>query len=609
MVCLIFAMSMFLVAPVSAANTQNFYFDDFTADYYLSKDAEGISHLKVVENLTAVFPDYEQNKGIYRQIPYTNQGGANVTLPSLNSGNITVLRNGESEPIYDIEIDNGYYVVSTGDESYVMGKQVYTLKYEFEKVVTEFPDYQELYWDTNGSGWAQRFNKVTARVHFDEDTKDAYTGKSWCYVGKHGEKGEGRCKITETSDGVEFTANSLTSYENLTFDVELKPGSFVVPEPEENYAYVWLLVGLAVICVISLYFPIKNFLATRGKARYYKGLFVKPEYQPDKKYSLPEMAEIYVGKKKDMKVAMLLDLVVQKKVTLIKGENGDWKLKVEKLDGVRDESVLLLKILNGGSEVGVGDEIEIKRRTATSALVSLDKKMKEDVVGDLKRDKLVEEKYRFVGAGEVGGVGTIIFSVLAYTFFMCCFGLTVLGMMANWLGLNGFHGLMVFEQGFLPTAAVIILVTVAIWVILGAQTKKFKLRTEAGLRASRYMEGLKLYISMVEADRLKFLQSVKGADVSANGIVKLYEKLLPYAAVFGLEESWMKEMEQYCKMQEIEEPDYLLAGFTAYELTHTMRNAAGYAAASTVIASSSSSGGGGGGFSGGGGGGGGGGGR
>ena len=120
-------------------------------------------------------------------------------------------------------------------------------------------------------------------------------------------------------------------------------------------------------------------------------------------------------------------------------------------------------------------------------------------------------------------------------------------------------------------------------------------------------------------DRLKLLQSVEGADISPSGIVKLYEKLLPYAAVFGLEKSWMEEMSKYCKLQEIEEPDYLLAGITAAELSRSMRNASSIINSSTHYSSSSISGGGGsssgfsggggGGFSGGGGGGGGGGGR
>ena len=116
---------------------------------------------------------------------------------------------------------------------------------------------------------------------------------------------------------------------------------------------------------------------------------------------------------------------------------------------------------------------------------------------------------------------------------------------------------------------------------------------------------------MAEADRIKMLQSVEGVDTSAEGIVKLYEKLLPYAAVFGLEESWMKEMKEYCELEEIETPDYFMAGIAASELSHSIRSAASYATTSSRMSSSGGgsssgfSGGGGGGFSGGGGGGGG----
>ena len=207
-------------APVFAW-VNDFYFSDFTGDYYLSKDVEGISHLKVKESVTAVFPDFNQNKGICRQIPFTNQDGKNVTLPNLTRDNITVTRNGNPEPIYSIEKENNYYNVCTGTEEYVLGEQEYTFEYEFTKVVTEFnengKEWQELYWDTNGNGASQKFDKVTARLHFEDI--DAWTGEAWCYVGKYGASGQDRCEITEISDGVEFEAENLRSYENLTFDV------------------------------------------------------------------------------------------------------------------------------------------------------------------------------------------------------------------------------------------------------------------------------------------------------------------------------------------------------------------------------------------------------
>ena len=147
-------------------------------------------------------------------------------------------------------------------------------------------------------------------------------------------------------------------------------------------------------------------------------------------------------------------------------------------------------------------------------------------------------------------------------------------------------------------------ITGLIRTVILARTVKIKAvadRTIAGLELSNYMEGLKLYIKMAEADRLKFLQSVEGAETSNAGIVKLYEKVLPYAALFGLEKSWMNELSKYYELDDVTAPDWYAAGVTASTF-----NSVSSSIRSSTVSSSGSSGGGGGGFSGGGGGGGGG---
>ena len=154
--------------------------------------------------------------------------------------------------------------------------------------------------------------------------------------------------------------------------------------------------------------------------------------------------------------------------------------------------------------------------------------------------------------------------------------------------------------------------TIIIYAVLKTKTNKFLHRTEKGLEASRYMDGLKLYIKMAEKDRMAFLQSVKGADTSPEGVVHLYEKLLPYAAVLGLEKTWMKELEKYYQLKEVETPDWYYHNMASYSILSAASRAASVARSSTTMASSGSSSsgssgfsGGGGGFSGGGGGGGG----
>lgn len=605
-------------------STENFYFSDFTGDYYLTKDVEGVSHLRVKEKFTAEFPEYNQNKGICREIPRLNQDGANLTLPSLTKDNLTVLRNGETEPIYSLNAIADYYRVCTGSENYVLGTQVYTFEYEFEKVVTDFGSYQELYWDTNGTGWLQRFDRVTARVHFDEETNSAFTGRSWCYVGKYGQSGSERCKINKLVDGVEFTASDLGSYENLTFDTELTAGSFAIPAPEVSYALVVALAVVMAICGLCLISPIRKLLKTREKIKYYKGLFVKPEYQPVKEYSLAEMAGVYIGHKKDMKVGILLDLVVRKKIELVKQEskifkNENWAIRVLDLTELRVEELAVLAILNGGAEVEVGNIVSIQKRTASATLMKLAQKFDKTVEGDLKRDKLVEKDFKVrTMSAETGGVVSIVTAVVMGFVFGAPMVIGLLDELV--VGSETKIGRVVYGEEFLPFVILaVMMMTIVIATALGNKTKKFGRHTLEGLKMSRYMDGLKLYIQMAEAERLEFLQSVEGADVSSEGIVKLYEKLLPYAAVFGLEKSWMRELEKYYQLEEVASPDWVTTGLVADDFLRAVRHAGAYASQAGVVNtggisggggfSSSSSGGGGGGFSGGGGGGGGGGGR
>ena len=604
------------------ADTDNFYFSDFTADYYLSKDSEGISHLKVVENLTAEFPNFAQNKGIRREIPLSNQDGKNITLPNLEESNVTLLRNGTREPIWDLKRVGDHYVLETGTDDYVLGTQVYTIGYEYERVITEFPDHQELYWDTNGNGWLQGFDSVTARVHFADDLLGAYTGEKWCYVGKYGENNQTRCNITEIDDGFEFTAGRLNSYENLTFDIEIKPNTFVVPEPEISYALVVATVvfSLIAVLIVAVYYA-KN-QDTREKVKKYKDMIVAPQYQPNSTYDLIEMAEVYLGFKKDVKVGMLLDMIVKKKILLRKKEETlssgkKWEIVINERDKLQPEEETILRLVGAGEDMKNGDAIELKAWRTETGLVSIGKAFDSLNLQRIKSDGLVSNKYKL---GETGAVkfsdikSMIAMRTFVGALFVWFFSLAFVTQTVSDLALEkGKYA--IYEGECDVVLAIVAIVVVFMILLLGHRKRVISNVTDEGLKASNYMEGLKLYIKMAEADRLKFLQSVDGADTSGSGVVKLYEKLLPYAAVFGLEESWMKEMKKYCEVNGVVEPDYLLTGITAAELSRSMRSAASCASSSghTIAGggsySSSSSGGGGGGFSGGGGGGGGGGGR
>ena len=623
---MVFATS-FGVGQTHASNVDDFYFDDFTADYYLTKDSDGVSHLRVVENLTAVFPDYKQNKGICREIANRNQGGANITLPRLSKADIKLLRNGQTEPIYSIDRLSDGFKVCTGDESYVTGKQVYTFEYSFEKVITEFDEktgntsygYQELYWDTNGTGWPQKFNTLTARVHFGGDEiKKAYAGKEWCYVGRFGSKSSGNCEISAISDGVEFKATGLRARENLTFDIEFKPGSFVVPEPEYSYALVVVEVIIGIIALLLLLIPIKNYRKVSDKRKYYKGYFVVPQYAPHKEYTLPEMAAIYVKNVKDVKVALLLDAVVNKKIEFIKVKDhkilhDEWEVKVLNKAAMTKNETVIVKLLNGGLNFNDGDTIQVKTRTATPSLVSLGRQFDTNTLAGLKEHGLVESNTKISNLSKTGAFAGVI--VAWFCMFML-WAFLISGDEILVTIIDRFTGgkLLIGEEYFPWVVLGILFACGFIWALFSSATNKYKYRTMKGLEMSRYMDGLKLYIDMAEEERIEFLQSKKTVDTSPEGVVHLYEKLLPYAALFGLEKSWMAELDRYYADNNVEPPEWRRSGLTVSDIIIASTLSSSIARSSSTISgsggsSSGFSGGGGGGFSGGGGGGGGGGGR
>ncbi len=628
----IFANTFLSTLPTHAVSSSanNFYFDDFTANYYLYRAEDGTSRLRVVEELVAVFPDYDQNHGITRVIPFTNQNGHNLTMESDDTIQIDVKRNGITEKVSDVEVGDGYFYVYIGDANeYIHGEQTYTLTYEFRNVITDFEQWQELYWDANGNDWPQRFNHVTARVYFDNDIAQSYTGEASCYVGRYGDSGQSRCKISEFQDnltwgahesagGVEFSTDRLSAYENLTFDLQFNRGTFAMPPKHFDLKLVFATIGIVIGSLGMFILIILCLRQTSAKRKYYKNLFIKPEYTPPADFTVAEMAENYIGRNttSSQKVATLLELAVNHKIEMIKTEATTafgnkktlWKVRI-KSDMLNRQQTFVLKILAGTSaDLQVGQEITVETHRASTSLIGLANSFDKSVQDGLERKGLIIDPRRKDKNGKKPRNWPGILTIAACIWFFA------------WL----FIFMFVFEdsapyrtlvgEDFLPPIIIILAIaTTIVTFIVGIKNAPFVQHTEKGLDYSRYLDGLQHYMKMAEADRLQMLQSVKGADTTHQGVVKIYEKLLPYAAIFGLEKSWLNEMSRYYEFDDVTAPTWYVGvgAFSAREFSNAMMAASSSVTSSithstTSNSSSSSSGFGGGGFSGGGGGGGGG---
>ena len=484
--------------------------------------------------------------------------------------------------------------------------------------------WQELYWDTNGTGFVQKFNKLTARVHLDDITN--WTGQTWCYVGSYGSSNQSRCKTTAIDDGVMFETEKLRGGENLTFDIELKPGSFKLPPPQESHAMP-VFAGV-VVSVLGLMtgFSIRAYNKASENRKYYKEKLVKPEYEAPKDLDLHSLAETYIGTHSNPSVATIVKLVTDGKIDLIKGDKKllggyNWEIKIKTLANIEGNEKLILQILNGGDHVSEGQTIKLKRRYDNSRLESLGRQLeKYGRTHGHSAGLLADNKVHATSA--TMGVVMIILCFVAIPFALSLFGSKDIDMAIGEVS----EDLGALDQEYyadgrllvnLRESVVVIVVSIIVATILNIflrnNSEKYAVRTQKGLEISRQLEGLKMYIKMAEADRIAYLQSVPGTDTSPEGIVKLYEKLLPYAIFFGVEKTWLKEMNNYCELNHLDSTSMNLNVSDVAMMSSFIRtipqSTSFSSSGSSGGMSSSHSGGGGGGFSGGGGGGGGGGGR
>jgi uncharacterized membrane protein YgcG len=97
------------------------------------------------------------------------------------------------------------------------------------------------------------------------------------------------------------------------------------------------------------------------------------------------------------------------------------------------------------------------------------------------------------------------------------------------------------EAGFTALPVLLFMPFVVVYVLLMSK----RALSPKGSELVAYVRGLEMYIELAEKDRLEYLQSPTGAslkpsEVKGKQILKLYEELLPWAILLGLQKEWAK---------------------------------------------------------------------
>ena len=576
--------------PVGAtASTQsNITFSSYAVEATLGRDSENRSTLSVTETIVASFAQPNINHGIERKF-VKNYDGHDTEL------SIESVTNGDGKAL-EYEMNGATMRIGDADE-YVSGIESYVIKYT-QRDVTKFysdTDKDEFYWDMIGVENTTRIVKPKVSLTVDESLRSAIKTDVNCYYGASGSTKT--CEVSQSSAGAyeaDLTGLELQAGEGVTFALGFEPGTFAeYQEPLWRKALVYGSLALPICVMIYLFVRSLSFRrkysVERAAAKHVRKQAVAPEYIPPKDYSVFESAIVLGVDDGKMVTAQIIDWAVRHFVDLRKISKNTYSLVIkrslnETLPSEQKIAKLLLK-----KPDQIGHTRKMSEISSDSGLqMRLQKERKEVVRSKLFLDNRDEEKF-------YGGflAGTIIFFV---SIIAIVISLEVYNRYEIFIGL----GLMFF-------AAVLCLIGYSI-----ARNRK----SVEGEELLRYLKGLRVYIKAAEAEQLRMLQSPDGAekvgDISSDkgALVRLYERCLPYAILFGEEKKWAK------KLVKLYEESYSSPSWTSDSLTSNAL-LVGYISglhrqASTIAFSgggsssiSSFGGSGGGGFSGGGGGGGG----
>jgi uncharacterized membrane protein YgcG len=579
-------------SDVAATDVDDFSYSSWDAVYEIGLDDEGRARMHVTETLVARFPDVDQNRGIVRGLETSYEGASTeTTILSVTD------ENGADVPYETDEEDGLLFVLTGNDDDFVQGLTTYVIEYEMRDVVlatdpsagSSAPPADEFYWDLLPLDSTQPIDRFRADVTFDPAMSAALDGATRCYTGPSGSRDE--CELDgPTTDGGTATfhveSGARPAGDGVTVAIGFDPGTVAqplarTPDPAADIAPIGAAVGALGLSVGS-WVAVSAFVRRRRTAT---GIVVAQYDVPD---SLPPLlAAAIVPGAKDVIPAEIVHLAVRGMLRIEEGAE-DEEPRLRRRAGARVPDQLDVDALealftdaddDGAVDLPTADEGFAARMTALQQRGT-----------DEAQNRGLTEKVRSRGA-----------VILQW----CAIGTAIAGLA---------FGIWSAASGRLSAIPALVVISFGAFLVLLSSLYAFSkhmVLTAEGARTYEYLQGVKEFIRVADADRLRMLQSYSGAERRADGaadVIHVYERLLPYAILFGLEDEWGDVLEKaYANAQRgaswIGDPASFALRTQLATFVATSHSAATYSAPS---AGSSSSAGGsfGGGFSGGGGGGG-----
>lgn len=572
----------------ATADVDDFSYASWDAVYDLSL-VDGRARLHVTETLVARFPEFDQNRGIVRGLA-TSYENARIDTRVLS------VTDGEGHDVpYETDEEDGLLLVLTGDDDFVRGLTTYVIEYEMDDVVLatspkdpSTPAVDEFYWNLLPLDSTQPIERFDAEIRVDDAFADRLTGSTRCYQGPAGSTTACTLHGPQPADGgatFQVSAAGLPAGDGVTVAIGFESGTVLqpsarTPDPVADVGPLVAAIGAVAVSVAS-WLAVGGFVRRRRRAT---GIVIAQYDVPD---SLPPLvAAAIIPKAKDVIPAEIVHLAVRGLLRIEEGDDPE-QPRLRRLPGVPapDEldAAALDALFEGADADGIVDlpsasetfAARMSTLTAAGATAAAERGFTDKA---RSRAAIILQWCAIVIA--LAGLGVGIWAVAT--------------------------GRLAAIPALVAAAFGVVLVGIAAFYSFSKHT----VLTPEGARTLEYLEGVREFIRVAEEDRLRMLQSYRGAErreIDGAEVIHLYERLLPYAMLFGMEDEWGDVLERaYTREQHgaswIGDPTSLALRAPLAAFMSSSQSAATYTAPTT--GSSSSGGSFGGGFSGGGGGGG-----
>lgn len=490
-------------------------------DYAVKMEISPLGLMTVNERIVYDFGD-DQKHGIFRTLPeQLNLTDSQKTL-DYNIDVLKVFDDSGATYRYAVSSKNNNLIIKIGDDKKLLsGEKVYNIQYTINPAIVGYEDHDEFYWDVIGLEWGIPVEKVSAEIISSEFSKVG-EWKADCFTGFYGSNDQ-NCVLTKIPGTVKVsTTKVLAAHEGLTVGVIIPKNIFAAATPVDiststGLGFVqngglkgWGL-GVAFFFSVLLSFGVGYFWFKIIKSP----TLPKPiitQFEPPEDLNPLTSGTLLTGKIKPQYITATLVYLATKgylklknipkeKLGIFTTKNEDFEIsRVNK----NEENWLnyyekdILDNFFGGKDRILLSEVD---KNSWNFWRNLRKSLKET----LQKHNFIESPTTWKVV--VGGL-------------YCMFALQVLASFA-------------FSASGIWRAFFVIIAILDILVLFSFNRMK---KTKLGMDKIRYLLGLKEYIKVAEQARINFHNAPeKNAEH--------FEKLLPYAIVFGLTEQWAK----YCQ--------------------------------------------------------------